>query len=218
MPDYLNIAPEGHEKPNANSKGLNRYQKRLVHQLIRAEYPELVSISRAEFIQVVKYDKTREEGQVERKRRGLERTLMQQIGLRWVVEVICNNIRSVLPEKHWSPISSSHVIKDFIMSQPILNEAALSKGEATVQTLLQQTPMLVGHNLLLDLIYLLSSFFGPLPDRVEDFLETLATLFPLIVDTKYMADAANNNSSHYNSSLEDLDAELSKIPSATIGW
>ena len=77
--------------------------------------------------------------------------------------------------------------------------------------------VLVGHNLFLDLVYFYSTFFGPLPDRVGDFQHIIAGLFPLIFDTKYLADTINNNSPLYKSSLEELDHELSKLPVPVIG-
>ena len=107
------------------------------------------------------------------------------------------------------------------MDQPSLETTAtkehMKEHNATLQALLQQSPMIVGHNLFLDLIYLFACFFGPLPDLVEDFTANLAKLFPLIVDTKYVADTLNKNKFNFKSSLEDLDAELSKFQSPTIG-
>lgn len=169
----------------------------------------------------MRYDKIREQSLLERKKRGLDKTLTQQIGLRWIIEIICNNIKSVLPDKHWSPMSSFQVVNDLIMDQPSLETTAtkehMKEHNATLQALLQQSPMIVGHNLFLDLIYLFACFFGPLPDLVEDFTANLAKLFPLIVDTKYVADTLNKNKFNFKSSLEDLDAELSKFQSPTIG-
>ena len=72
-------------------------------------------------------------------------------------------------------------------------------------------------SVFLDLIYFYSCFFGTLPDRAEDFQHIMKHLFPMIFDTKYLADKINNNSASYNSSLEDLDRELSELPLPTIG-
>jgi len=71
-------------------------------------------------------------------------------------------------------------------------------------------------SVFLDLIYFYSCFFGPLPDRVEDFQHTMNRLFPMVFDTKYLADKVNNSVT-YNSSLQDLDQELSRLPLPTIG-
>ncbi len=84
--------------------------------------------------------------------------------------------------------------------------------KALIVRLRQKRTVLVGHNVFLDLVYFYSCFFGPLPERVEDFQQIFGYLFPMVFDTKYLADKINDNSSSYNSSLEDLDRELSQLP------
>ncbi|KAL9101008.1 MAG: hypothetical protein Q9163_003693 [Psora crenata] len=215
-PSFLNIAPAGHGEPGYNGRGLNRYQKRLVHQLVRAEYPDLVSISKFDFIQIIPYDREREEAQLKRKKQGLENTLTSQIGLRWVIQALCSNIEAVLSDDRIIPPLSGAASQATLNSGP---SPAIDIGSSEgLRYLVSQVskPTLVGHNLFLDLIYLYACFFGPLPDDVEEFQAIMGTLFPLIIDTKYLADSANQNSPQYRSSLEELDDELSKIPSPVI--
>jgi poly(A)-specific ribonuclease len=52
--------------------------------------------------------------------------------------------------------------------------------------------VLVGHNLFTDLIFLYNTFFGPLPEKVEDFQEIIHRLFPVILDTKYVNTEGDN--------------------------
>lgn len=40
---------------------LTRFEKRLVYQLVRAEYPDLVAIGKRDFIQIVRFNKARED-------------------------------------------------------------------------------------------------------------------------------------------------------------
>ena len=84
-------------------------------------------------------------------------------------------------------------------------------------TLKTNDTILVGHNLFLDLIYFFTCFFGSLPVRVEGFQNIVAQVFPLVFDTKYLADKINDNSPLYKSSLNEIDQELSKLPIPTIG-
>ena len=214
----MNIVPQGQDQPGSNERGLNGYQKRLVHQLIRAEYPDLISISKFDFVQIIPFDKEREESQLSKKRQGLERNLVQQIGLRWIIEALCSDIEAVLPEEHVSPISSGTVFRSMLAAQSIQGcETSTTQQSADLLTLLEKETILVGHNLFLDLVYLYECFFGSLPERVEEFQATMGTLFPLIIDTKYLADIINQNSPRYRSSLEEIDAELSRISSPIIG-
>ena len=46
---------------------------------------------------------------------------------------------------------------------------------------------IVGHNMLLDLLHLYKAFYEPLPDSVDEFKQTIHSLFPVIYDTKLMA-------------------------------
>lgn len=55
--------------------------------------------------------------------------------------------------------------------------------EAILKT---QSPIIVGHNLFHDLAFIYQTFFGPLPETLDEFLSAIHNLFPRIVDTKYM--------------------------------
>ncbi|XP_067667980.1 pre-piRNA 3'-exonuclease trimmer-like [Haliotis asinina] len=46
---------------------------------------------------------------------------------------------------------------------------------------------LIGHNMLMDLMFMYDKFFQPLPCKYQDFKNSLHQLFPIIYDTKHMA-------------------------------
>ena len=96
-------------------------------------------------------------------------------------------------------------------------EAVADQFDELLSTLKTKNTILVGHNLFLDLVYFFTCFFGCLPDRVEGFQAIVAQVFPLVFDTKYLADKINDNSPLYKSSLNEIDQELSKLPIPTIG-
>lgn len=199
-PDFLNIVPVDHAAHSFGNQGLNNYQKRLVHQLVRAEHPDLVTISRPGFIQIVAYEKEREDNVQKDRTRYFEEKLGKQIGLRWVVEAMVGGDLSGIDAQtldHTVEGQSEAVTRAF-------NE--LRNELETKQTIL------VGHNVFLDLINFYRCFFGQLPDRVEDFQQTMHKLFPLIIDTKYIATHDAVNPALSKSALEDLDNELSKLP------
>ena len=108
-PDFLNITPVGHGPSTHNGRGLNGYQKRLVHQLIRAEFPGLVSLSKHDFIQLIPYEKKREEARIRRQLAWFEMRMTSQVGLRWVVEAMCPGIDGVLPPQHAPPYTSGNL-------------------------------------------------------------------------------------------------------------
>lgn len=96
-------------------------------------------------------------------------------------------------------------------------EVLADQFDELLSTLKTKRTILVGHNLFLDLIYFFTCFFGCLPERVEGFQAIVAQVFPLVFDTKYLADKINDNSPLYKSSLDEIDQELSKLPIPTIG-
>ncbi len=222
-PSYLNIAPLNHSRPDYNGRGLNGYQKRLVHQLVRAEFPDCVSISKIDFIQILPYDQQREDMQLQKKMEWFERGLTCQIGLRWIAEAICPDVNRVLQAQHAPPnaFGNLEAVTPWVsLPLPVTedeSEAIARRFLGLIDTLRAKRTVIVGHNVFLDLIYFFSCFFGPLPDRVEDFQNLIAQLFPLVFDTKYLADKINNNSPLYRSSLDEIDRELSRLPVPVIG-
>lgn len=205
MPDFMNFAAVGFDQDLHPENILNAYQRRLVHQYIRAEHPDLVTISRQGFIQIVAYDEERENAEQQYRNKKFEETLARQIGLRWLVEAICGgDMSGINPNSFHTAVKTrqERAAAEFISNREQL------EGHSTV---------LVGHNLFLDLIYFHACFFGPLPDKVEDFQRTIHDLFPRIIDTKYLATHNLDNSALARSSLEELDANLSKQPEPVIG-
>ncbi|KAL8689323.1 MAG: hypothetical protein Q9224_004664, partial [Gallowayella concinna] len=194
-PDFLNFAPIGYAKHPFPDQGLNNFQKFLVHQCIRKEYPELVTSTQAGFIQIVAYDKDREDGRKEYRARTFEERLAKQVGLRWLVEAIHGG--------DLSKINPDSFIRGGGVRQP-----TISRFNELQKQLLGCSTVLVGHNLFMDLIYFYACFFGPLPNKVEDFLLIINQLFPRIIDTKYLA--THDDPYLHNSELSKLDERLSR--------
>ena len=202
----MNFPPVSFNQNQDSERGLNSYQRRLVHQYIQAEHPDLVTTSRKGFIQIVAFDQERENDDKRYRKRRLEEDLVKQIGLRWLVEAICGGDMSAIDPNSFQTehkASQERLAAEFNRSRDEL------RGCSTV---------LVGHNLFMDLIYFHACFFGPLPEKVEDFQQTIHTLFPRIIDTKYLATHDDTDSSTLaRSSLQELDDKLSTLTQPTIG-
>ncbi|KAF9119858.1 hypothetical protein BGW39_011861 [Mortierella sp. 14UC] len=50
---------------------------------------------------------------------------------------------------------------------------------------------IVGHNIVVDLAYILAQFVGPLPPTVEEYKKMVHKTFPTVMDTKYVSYTAN---------------------------
>lgn len=136
---------------------------------------------------------------------------------------MCPDVNKVLPKERVPPFASGDLAALAPSTYPPMDmtdeeqEAHILRFAELCKTLKEKRTVLVGHNLFLDLIYFYTFFFGPLPERVEGFQKTIAQLFPLVFDTKYLADKINDNSPLYKSSLQEIDQELSKLPVPIIG-
>lgn len=182
-----------------------------------------MSLSKGDFIQLIPYDKDREDEQKRRKEIWFEQNLVSQIGLRWIAEGMCPHVDNVLPQEYIAPNAYGNLERLRGCNYPLApaadddRESYDANFTELISRFSRKRTVLVGHNIFLDLVYFYSCFFGSLPNRVEDFQQIMGYLFPMVFDTKYLADKINNNSATYNSSLEDLDRELAKLPSPIIG-
>lgn len=188
---------------------LNNYQKRLVHQLVRSEYPDFVSLGRQTFVQVVRYDEKREQGVQESRMKALDARIAKQTGFRWIVEALVGggDLSKIDP---WCFTS--------VIDDPAgVDVISVTDYSRRIQDKLKsRQPVLIGHNLFVDLVYFYRTFIGPLPDSVEEFQQAIHALFPLVVDTKFMA-THNCGSSKASSSLEEVNGGLSKRETPVIG-
>lgn len=201
--DYLNIGPIGSEieiegQPPAE---LTRYEKRLVHQLVRAEFPRLVTFSKRGLVQIVHFDAEREARISAGRKADLDERIGRQKGFRWVMEALLgNNIGKLdLTLSATDPVTGDPVFADIHEYRAKFNRAHA--------TLRNRPRVLVGHNCFLDLVYLYKAFVGSLPATVEDFTTEIHKRWPTIVDTKYMA---THNCGDINpaSSLEEIARQL----------
>ncbi|KAJ5918589.1 Ribonuclease CAF1 [Penicillium verhagenii] len=201
---YLNIPSHTYAKsPSAMGPGvpsiLNSMEKRLVHNLVNAEFPQLKSKGKASFIQIMFADPVHDKDINEEKAQALIETIRGHVGCRWIIEALIGGDLSELPDKTFSPIVGDGVP---------FGEVELA--QKTRERLQKHRPILVGHNCFLDLLFLYSGFIGPLPDTVEEFQMLIHGLFPNVVDTKYLA-TSNAGSINPTSSLEEISRRLLRV-------
>lgn len=180
---------------------LTGFDKRLVHQLVRAEYPELVSMGRKDSIMIKRKDEEREHRMRKERYKKLKLAIYRQYGFRWIIEAMTRG--------SLSNIDLSWCARDPDTGAPgFYNEIAMKANfDRAADRLKRRSPVLVGHNLFTDLIYLYQAFVGKLPDTIGEFRLRIHNLFPTIVDTKYMA---THNCGNLNpaSSLEEVEEAL----------
>uniref|UniRef100_A0A0L8HVV5 Poly(A)-specific ribonuclease PARN n=1 Tax=Octopus bimaculoides TaxID=37653 RepID=A0A0L8HVV5_OCTBM len=78
--------------------------------------------------------------------------------------------------------------------------------------------VVVGHNMLLDIIHILHQFHSPLPQEYEEFKGFLHSQFPNLIDTKLMASTSPFRELVSSSSLGDLLNILQTKPFKTVEY
>ncbi|ESO93334.1 hypothetical protein LOTGIDRAFT_216162, partial [Lottia gigantea] len=81
-----------------------------------------------------------------------------------------------------------------------------------IRKLSQSGKIIVGHNMLLDVLHTIDQFHFPLPDEYEDFKSMVKCIFPKLVDTKLMAQNHPFKDLIHCSVLNDLHRILSHKP------
>ncbi|KAI4728160.1 CAF1-domain-containing protein [Aureobasidium sp. EXF-10728] len=181
---------------------LNRFERRLVHQIVRAEYPDLVSIPNKGLVRVSRLDPEREEYIKAQRKREVHDRIVRQTGFRWIVEALCGNPPEAIDVRSFATtLGGVPGFVDLDMLKSRFNRAKhMIRNKKTA---------LFGHNLFLDLVYFYRTFIGALPDTVDEFASLIHELFPIIVDTKYMA-THNCGDINPQSSLEQIAEKLAE--------
>lgn len=89
-----------------------------------------------------------------------------------------------------------------------LNKAAgFSK---IIKKLTSSKKLVVGHNLMMDLCFMVNQFIAPLPESLHEFKQLLSQNLPYICDTKLMAKSTPFQEDIPETSLEELLKVLSQ--------
>ncbi|KAH7061386.1 ribonuclease H-like domain-containing protein [Macrophomina phaseolina] len=197
---YLNIVCGDPTGDQPRIPELGNFEKRLVHQLVRAEYPELVSVPKPQYVSIVHYDEEREKSILRGKKRSLRGQIERQTGFRWIIEALCGGQLEIDAESFARDVHTGAVKSADMFDL----KARFGRAQLALQ---RRRPALVGHNLFTDIIYLYRTFIGPLPPTLEEFRVLIHQHFPLVVDTKYMA-THNCGDINPKSSLEEIHNKL----------
>ncbi|EAU29549.1 conserved hypothetical protein [Aspergillus terreus NIH2624] len=198
---YLNIPPPSNPATASRfSKAmpltLNKFHKSLVHRLI----------------EIIEYDEEREKAVIEQRLKRTKERILAQRGFRWIVEALVGGDLSDLHARLFTDrLESLSAQYGGRMPGQTVDEFSAH----LLQRLKDSRPVLVGHNLFTDLIYLYRNFLGPLPETVAEFQRKVHELFPTVVDTKYMA-THNCGSINPKSSLAEINESMMKLPTPAI--
>lgn len=213
--EQLFLGPQQlYEGDRAHMDDISRYDKRLVHQIVRNEFPQFLTATRKGGICILTSDDEREKAHKEKKLREVAQRVHAQTGFRWIMEAIAGSDLRNIDTKFFIPSTAP----EDAAAAPDMQD--LHSRLQRARALLEKRPTpLVGHNMFLDLVYIYRTFFGALPATVEGFQAAVHRLFPLTIDTKYLATCDEKSSdSRSASSLEQIAQRLDKqeLPSIRV--
>lgn len=185
----------------AKEQDISRYEKRLIHQVVKTEFPHLVSVNKKGGIALMTQDLDREANVKRLRLQEARDRIHRQTGFRWVVEALAGNDLTGIDPKWFTQDPDTGDAKTMDMG------SLKSRLQRACHTLRHRPRVIVGHNVYGDLVYLYSTFIGALPDTIEEFQQKVHELFPIVIDTKYLATHGHQNSTQ-PSSLEQLAEQL----------
>ncbi|KAF1990949.1 ribonuclease CAF1, partial [Aulographum hederae CBS 113979] len=181
---------------------LSKYEKLLIHQLVKAEYNQkLVTRSwRKTAIRIYHYNELDAIENRRKVKRNVRQRCYEHTGFRWVVEALVGGSLKKL-DPSWSARNPNTGETVYVDRDDYYFR--MKRVEANLNI---KRPVVVGHNCFTDMVYLYQCFLGELPDTVEEFQNLLGEQF-LLVDTKYLA-TYNCNAINPSSSLQETEEAL----------
>lgn len=189
--EFLNIPSEAAGVPHT----LNRYQVRLTHQVVRNEFVGLQTTGMGHFVRITSPSEKEKISAQVAIAQDREKMISQAVGFRWIIEALVGGNIGGMPEEYLAAnlqVDQGQSLEQFVAKL----QEKLRKRKRVV----------IGHNCFTDLVYLYQCFIGDLPDALEDFVEEIHALFPVIMDTKHIASLGSKRWG--NTSLEDVEKEL----------
>ncbi|CAH2241330.1 jg20498 [Pararge aegeria aegeria] len=162
-------------------------------------------------------DATAQEMEIDRCNAFIRRLLFQELGTRFKTEAFVES--KVLENKNRvlkvTKLKSATDVKDLDTQRKEkeweeFNEAV---GFSHVARMISQSrKLVVGHNMLLDVLHTLNHFFQPLPADYASFKEFTHCMFPRLLDTKYMSSLPPFKDKVNSTVLHHLLATLAEAP------
>lgn len=133
------------------------------------------------FIQITNPTNEQQANQKEVEEQHRERDLSMAIGFRWLLEGIVGGDITNIPREYVVPA--------------LPNNTLAATGEKPIKDLIgdlakrlkSRRRVLVGHNCLMDVMFLYKMVIGDLPKDVTSFTDALHDLVPGVIDTKFLA-------------------------------
>ncbi|XP_038120861.1 poly(A)-specific ribonuclease PARN isoform X2 [Culex quinquefasciatus] len=122
-----------------------------------------------------------------------------------------NKHKGILVERKRTKEQDRKLEQEKVAQENVDLESAVGLS-LVLQELSKTRKLIVGHNMLLDLMFVIRQFFRPLPYNFQDFKKTVRELFPLLLDTKYLCTNAELKVHVFSSVLGHVFEAVRKEP------
>ena len=198
--------PPGTKLSFQSNQPLNAWQRRMIYQIVRNDFPALTvsSKNRGSFMQVAERQVDHEQSVQTERQRYREKDLAHAIEFRWLIEALIGGNISNLPlECHKANLTDAE--------RSTVTEKELQHRAKTLQDRIKEhRTFLVVHNLFLDMVNIYQCFIGDLPESVGDFRAILSKDFEAIIDTKWIATFKTGQ--FESTTLESIEYQLRSQP------
>ncbi|XP_075021106.1 poly(A)-specific ribonuclease PARN isoform X4 [Calonectris borealis] len=177
------------------------FQRKLIYQTLSWKYPKGIHVETLESDKKERYIVISKVNEEERKRREQQKQAKEQrtratyktgiLSAASCFDLMC------LPN---IDISSVEELNDAVGFSRVVHAIANS-GK-----------LVIGHNMLLDVMHTIHQFYCPLPDDLSEFKEVTSCVFPRLLDTKLMASTQPFKEIINNTSLAELEKRLKEVP------
>lgn len=131
-----------------------------------------------------------------------------------------NNHKGILVQRKRTKEQDRKLEEERVAQENVDLESAVGLS-LVMQEVSKARKLIIGHNMLLDLMFVIRQFFRPLPNNFQDFKKTVRELFPLLLDTKYFCTNAELKVHVFSSVLghvfEAVRKEPFKLPEVASG-
>uniref|UniRef100_U5ES41 Poly(A)-specific ribonuclease PARN n=1 Tax=Corethrella appendiculata TaxID=1370023 RepID=U5ES41_9DIPT len=202
---------------NSKEENSNEHQIQLANHIpIPEEEQELINGIRERIDNFIKSD---EKQFIVENCNGFQRKLVYQILENYQNEISHSSYTDENNKSKGILIEHKRSAED----EQVLEEERIKKEEEqllltigfslVLQDLSKSKKLIIGHNMLLDVLYLIKQFFKPLPSNYEEFKKFLHKTFPYLIDTKYFCTTHLQLKPQFNSTvLQHIFRTVSKAP------
>ncbi|XP_073916156.1 poly(A)-specific ribonuclease PARN isoform X3 [Castor canadensis] len=197
---------QSEENKNLDLEPCTGFQRKLIYQTLSWKYPKGIHVETLETEKKERYIVISKVDEEERKRREQQKHAKEQgIELR----VLCL-ARQAIPYEPPNQCSCTIFHPHQQCTEEELNDAV--GFSRVIHAIAKSGKLVIGHNMLLDIMHTVHQFYCPLPADLREFKEMTTCVFPRLLDTKLMASTQPFKDIINNTSLAELEKRLKETP------